>query len=217
MADQFATRADLASLLQSDVDNSTADLLLECATAVVQEAAGNQRILQVVGDVVTTLGDSDYWLNLPQIPVTSVASVVLDGTTLTVGTDYKVFGNRLWRKLGWQSNIGWPMDWQWGTWVQWPPSPPASTSWFTGPEPSGVVVTCTHGYAPGSQDLQLARSAVMSLCAGVYANPDGATSVRIDDYAANYDAMTSRMDASKYLKAALRKKYGRRGGLVRIG
>jgi hypothetical protein len=217
MADQLATPADLASALQRDVDTATATLLIECATAVVQAAAGNQRILQVVGDVALIMGDSDSWLNLPQVPVTAVSSVMLDGVTLTVGTDYKVFGNRLWRKLGWQTNIGWPMDWQWGTWVQWPPAPPSSTTWFTGPEPSGVLVTNTHGYATGSQDLQLARSAVLSLASQAYGNPSGVRSESIDDYSVQYGAAQAAMDASPFLKAALRKRYGRRGGLVRIG
>jgi hypothetical protein len=54
MADQLATPEDLAALLQdSQVDRATAELLLECATAVVQSAAGGQRILQVVDDAVT--------------------------------------------------------------------------------------------------------------------------------------------------------------------
>lgn len=217
MADQLATPADLASALQRDVDTSTAVLWIEIATSLVQEAAGHQRLVQVVGDVVQIMGDSDSWLALPQRPVTAVTAVILDGTALTVGTDYKVFGSRLWRKLGWQTNIGWPMDWQWGSWAQWPPAPPSSTGWFTGPEPSAVQVTNTHGYASGAQELQLARGAVLSICTGAYLNPAGLRSEQIDDYTAVYAALMREIETSPYLKAALKRQYGRRAGLARIG
>jgi hypothetical protein len=195
MADQLATPSDLAAALQSNVDTATATLLIECATSVVQEAAGGQRIIQVVDDTATLIGVSDAWLDLPQIPVTAVGAVTLDGTAvaagvLTTDTQYKRFGDRLWRGRGWQVNCG---------------------------VPSEVVVVNTHGYPPGAQELQRARHAVLSLCAAVYANPDGATSVHIDDYSAAYEAMSARMEASKFLKAALRRQYGRRAGLVRIG
>lgn len=211
MADQLATPQDLASLLQADVDTSTATLLIEMATAIVQGACGGQRIVQVVDDVLTLLGATDSWLDLPQIPVTAVSSVVLDGTTLTVGTDYKLIGSRLWRKCGWQTNLGMPWDWP-ATWRS--ASLPAG---YPVQEPSTVVITCTHGYPAGSQDLQLARSGVLSLARGGYSNPSGASSESIDDYSATYDAMAGRMEAAPFLKAALTKKYGRRGGLVRIG
>jgi hypothetical protein len=211
MADQLATPSDLASALQQDVDTSTATLLIECATAVVQEAAG-QRIVQVVGDVQTLLGTTDSWLDLPQIPVTAVTSVVRDGVTLTLGTDYKVFGARLWSRNGWQANYGYyGGDWR----------PSYGDSWL-GPEPGTIVVTNTHGYAPGSQELQLARNAVISLAAKAYSSPTpGVSSESIDDYTIQYAvssaAASSALDASPYLKSALRKQYGRRGGLVRIG
>lgn len=217
MADQLATPSDLASWLQSDLDASTATVLVECATAVVQAACGGQRILQVDDDVMPVLGTTDSWLDLPQLPVTGVSSVVLDGTTLTLGTDYKLFGSRLWRKLGWQSSYGWPWDYPYG--YAWPGyfPPPSLAGGYPYQEPSGVVVTCTHGYAPGDQKLQLARQAVLSLAAGAYTNPSGATREQIDDYAVQYEAMAARMEASTSLRAALNRQYGRRAALVRIG
>jgi hypothetical protein len=211
VADQLATPQDLSSLLQSDLDLSSATLLVEMGTAIVQQAAGGQRIVQIVGDVVTLGAYSDSWLDLPQIPVTSVASVVLDGVTLTAGTDYKLIGNRLWRTNGWQANLGYPWNWPYA----WPHAtlPPG----YPVQEPSTVVVTYTHGYAPGAQELQLARSAVLSLAKAGYANPSGANSESIDDYSVTYDAMAARMEAAPHLKTALAKQYGRRVGLVRIG
>lgn len=193
MADQIATPDDLASFLQQDLDASTANLLLNCATAVVQEAAG-QRIVQVVNDPLTVMGTTDSWLALPQIPVTAVASVTLDGVTLTAsaaGVDagaYRRHGSRLWRTNGWQTYTG---------------------------EPSTVVVTCTHGYQAGDYRLQLAVAHALALCAPFYDNPSGASSVKIDDYAATYAAMQAAMQAAPGGRAALRKAYGRRGAFSR--
>jgi hypothetical protein len=226
VADQLATPADLASLLErDDIDTYKATLLIEMATAIVQEACGGQRIVQVVDDVLTVAGYSDSWLPLPQLPVVAVSSVTIDGVALssdsTVSDHWKKFGDRLFRKCGWQNDLGW---WtQYGQWYDGPSWQYYNTS-FTGAhrhgygqEPSTVVVTYTHGYAPGAQELQLARQACLSLCAGSYANPTAVTSEHIDDYSVQYDAMIARMEAAPHLKAALAKKYGRRAALVRIG
>ncbi len=215
MADQLATPADLASLLQQDIDTATATLLIEAATAVVQEACGGQRIVQVLGDVLNVAGTTDFWLALPQIPVTNVASVTLDGQALSVGTDYKVFGNRLWRRQGWKANYGWPWELE-GIGSPWYNYAPPSLTWpFQ--EPSQLVVTYDHGFAAGSQDLQLARTAVLSLAATGYANPSGASSESIDDYRVSFDAAIARMQLGEHMRALLAKKYGRRAALVRIG
>jgi hypothetical protein len=209
-ADRLATPEDLASLLQQNVDTATATLLIETATATVQAMAG-QRIVQVVDDSITLLGTSDAWLNLSQIPVTEVTSVSLDGTALASGSGgYKLFGDKLWRSTGWQTNLGW--------FNQWPNN--GQISWC-GPEPSEVAIVYTHGYPPDAQELQLARGAVLSLIATVYANPSGAASESIDDYSVQFAqtsaAMQAAGDQATHLRAALRRQYGRRGGLVRIG
>lgn len=194
MADQLATVDDLASALQQAVDTSTATLLIECATAVVQAVAGGQRIVRVVDDPLAKIGTTDSWLDLPQIPVVSVSTVTLDGVALTEGTlnpaHYKLRGDRVWRTDGWQTYVG---------------------------QPSDVALNYTHGYASGSQDLQLARSAVLGLAKGQYANPSGVTSEAIDDYHVTYQAMSAQMEAAASLKSALRRMYGRRGSLARIG
>jgi hypothetical protein len=213
MADQLATTTDLASFMQIDpasLNTATATLLIECATAAVQQAGGGQRIVQVAGDTCSILSTSESWLELPQIPVTSVASVVLDGVTLTVGTDYKVFGNRLWRVQGWQNNLGWTWGWDWQpTWL-WP------VTTYPFPEPSLSAITYTHGYAAGAQELQLARLATLSLARGVYINASGVSSEHIDDYSVTFSTMATDLEMSKYLRNAIRKAYGRRAGLVRI-
>ena len=193
MADQLATPEDLASLLQLEYASLTAGqqatllLLVETATGVVQDAAGGQRIVAVAGDVVEVMGTHDSWLALPQIPVTAVASVTVDGDAIT---DWKLFGNRLFRRCGWQ--------------VCWD-------------EPSLVSVTCDHGYADGAQELQNARRAVLAICQAAYGNPGGLSSESIDDYKATYSSLAAALDAAPELKASLRRTYGRRAGLVRVG
>lgn len=194
--DQLCTPEDLASALQMDLDASTANLWVDVCTAVVQEAAGNQRIIQVVDDPFELTGLTSRWLDLPQIPVTAVDEVTLDGTLLTAvqpggdPTGYRLVGNRLWRTNGWQTYVG---------------------------EPSQVTGLSTHGYATGSQDLQLGRGAVIALAREAYSNPSGAKSEKIDDYAVAFERAAAAMEGMTHLKAALKRKYGRRGGLVRIG
>lgn len=227
MADQLATTADLAAALQiniSDLNSTTATLLLETATAVVQEATGGQRLVQVVGDVMPIMGTTDSWLPLPQLPVTAVTAVTLDGTALTVGTgtnQYQVFGNRLWRSQGWQTQYGYPYWDSFGQGEPWWSFAPPNFAW-PAQQPSLAVVTCTHGYAAGAQQLQLARSAVLSLASSAYSNPSGVSSESIDDYSVSFANPNSgggpaTMSLSPYLKAALRRQYGRRAGLVRLG
>ena len=100
MADQLATLTDLASLLQSDVDNSTGTMLLELATSIVQQAAGGQRIIDLT-DTAVVDASWDYWLDLPQRPVRSVTLVKIDGTTVT---DAFLRGQSLWRAIGWMES-----------------------------------------------------------------------------------------------------------------
>ena len=188
MADQLATPEDLASLLgRDDLDAYKATMLIECATAVVQEAAG-QRIVRATS-TVTLEPSPGRWLWLPQIPVVSVASVTLDGTSLAAG-DYKVRGHRLWRETGWQL--------------------------LTSP-PTEVVVEYTHGHAEGAQELQRARQAVLALAGAVYDNPAGLSREQVDDYSVAYEAMATRMEAAPYLRDGLRRYYGRSAGLITIG
>lgn len=195
MADQLCTPADLASALQSDLDTATATLWIEIGTAIVQAAADGQRIIEVVDDEIEILGLTDSWLNLPQIPVTDVASVILDGVALEAvapGGDragYRRHGNRLWRTDGWQTYYG---------------------------EPSLALVVNTHGHPAGHQKLQLGRGAVLSIAKTAYDNPAGVASEKIDDYAVVYAEMQDAMDASPSLQKALKKQYGRGGGLIRI-
>lgn len=181
MADQLAAPADLGVLLGTTVDVTQATLLVECATAVVQVAAGGQRIVDLTTTAlidVDPAAGGELYLDLPQLPVRSVAAVTIDGLAVT---DWKLTGQRLWRASG----------------------------WCTGWTPVQVAATNSHGHPAGAQALQLARSAVLGLCRPFVANPGGATRVTIDDYTAVYEAMATAMQASPYLAAAIRSAYGR--------
>lgn len=191
MADTLATVADLRTLLGEDATGLTdieAGLMLELATGAVQAAAG-QDILQAT-ETITLAGTTESWLSLPQRPVTAVSSVSLDGDTVT---DYKRFGDRLWRKDGWADS---PY------------------------EPSEVAVAYTHGLASSDQRIQLARSATLAIAAQMFSNPNGATGFSIDDYREQYSQSTNSDIAGLVpdrLQKALRRQYGPRGRLVRIG
>lgn len=178
-ADLLATPSDLASLLQRDVDTATATLLLELATAKVQRAAGGQRIVDVTDTAVLDISDPyDLYLPLPQLPVRSVDEVVLDGVTIT---DWYLREQQLWRAVGWMQSY----------------SPP-----------SQAVVTYTHGYTAGSQYLQLAKDACLSLAQMGYGNPDAVTSEQIDDYRVSYADADARMQMTNYMRSALASAYG---------
>lgn len=190
MADKFATPEDLASLLQMDLDASTATLVLELATAIVQAEVG-QRIVQVDDDeMVLDLDgyDGGVYLNLPERPVTEVGTVLVGDVAVTDFTAQLSRG-RLWRADGWRSTL---------------------VAYFN--QPSRVTVTNTHGYPAGHQKLQLARSVALSLAKGFYANPSGVVREAIDDYQVAYEEMSSQLTG--FMSAALRKQYGRPPGSV---
>jgi hypothetical protein len=195
VADMLATRDQLASALQKDVDNATADVWLAAATAIVQEAAG-QRIVLVENEQITLTGTTDSWLRLPQQPVRSVAAVLLDGSAVTLGVagsggaTYRLRGTRLWRGDGWQRYVG---------------------------EPSEVGITYSHGYDADEQGIELARGTVIGLARTPYDNPSAVSREQIDDYSVAYQTVSAALEANRFLRRALRRQYGARVGLVRIG
>jgi hypothetical protein len=193
MADMLATPTDLASALQRDVDTASATLALEIATALVQIAAGGQRIVLSTSTNEVVYGGPDRVLRLPQQPVVSVASVTYDGSLLTQGTasgTWRLAKYGIWRDLGWA-----PYSWQ---------------------GPTQVTVTYTHGYAPGAQELQLGRGFALSLARGLFTNPDGTIREQIDDYAVAYAEASAALEASPAMKALLRKQYGPKARMVSV-
>jgi hypothetical protein len=181
VADQLVTPSELASFLQQDVDTATATLLIEMSTGKIQAACG-QRLIQATSTFVLDVpwGSWTPWLDLPQWPTQSVASVTIDGTAYT---DWVLRSQRLWRLGGWSLSAS---------------------------APSQVTVTdCVHGYPAGSRGLQLARDMCLALAAAGYGNPGGsAASEQIDDYRVTYAAAESRMQVTPGMRDMLRSTYG---------
>lgn len=193
MADMLATPDELATLMRdTGLDEDAATLLLELATGEVQGAV-LQRLLLVEDDEFTDLlGTTDAWLELPERPVVDLSSLTIDGgDELVAGTDFKRFGARLWRRCGW------------------------ATCWT---EPSTIAGTYSHGWDVEDQKLVPARSAALGLSRTAYGNVSGVLSESIDDYRVQFaNSLAELMQGSEYLAKSLRRVYGARAGLVRIG
>lgn len=181
----LATPEDLASLLQLDYaalpDETKATLLMlvELATAKVQRAAGGQRIVDATDTAVIDVEPGYCDLYLP-LPQLPVRSV--DAVTVEgqPATDWRLANQMLWRPGGW-SHIS---------------------------RPTQVKVTYSHGYLDGSQWLELAKDACLSLAALGWNVPAGATSEAIDDYRVTYEDADARMVVSDRLRQAIADAYG---------
>lgn len=92
--DPLAVTADLPTVWQSNPDAARALLV---ASAAIRDAAGVS--IGAETSTVVVNGGTGNILGLPG-PVTAVASVSLDGTTLAA-TEYEVLPNGLWRHCGW--------------------------------------------------------------------------------------------------------------------
>lgn len=160
----FFTRAELASWIQQDVDNSTADLLIEGSAAVIRREV-RQTLDLVVGDTVTIKAHDGITLVLPQRPVVAVTSVTLAGVLLP-GTDYEFDADT--GRLRW--------IWRKATTV----IPAVYRCW---PEGADVVVVYTHGYATIPADI---KDLALELSQTVYTNPNQVTSETLRDYSVTY-------------------------------
>lgn len=145
----FCAIADLEAFLQVTIGtpNTPATAAIAAASAAIQNYC-RQRIEQVAGDALTlTVAAGRRTILLPEQPVTAVASIVEDGTTLTVGTEYR------WTASGLLVRVGrdWASGWQ------------------------DVVVTYTHGYSTIPDDLKgvCVRAAARSYQAGLRASASG--------------------------------------------
>lgn len=195
MADLLVTAEELATFIgDSGLDEDRATLLLELATGEVQAAAG-QRLVLVGNDPFELFAFPGRWLTLPERPVGEISSLTIDdGDELVAGTDYRrpAGSATLFRRCGWTAC----------------PS-----------EPSIVAGAYTHGLATDHWRLQFARSATVGIGRLALDAPSGTVvSESIDDYRVQYAAAVAwAMENSPYLRASLRRTYGERAGLVKIG
>lgn len=174
---RFCSVGDLQDFLQLAITNAPAALrAIEGATAAIQNYC-HQQLAAVAGDVVTlrTRGQAD--LILPEQPVTAIASVAENGTTLTVDTDYFWYTNGLLCRLG-------------GAWR------------LTNSVYGSVVVTYSHGYAEIPQPIRevairsASRAYQTGLRTAALAGVPGVASEQLPDYQISYQPDTAAGGAS---------------------
>ncbi|WP_299542032.1 hypothetical protein [uncultured Streptomyces sp.] len=117
MADPWATPEDLRVHLRLDtIDPELAAAAISAAQTVVRGAL-RQHVDQVQDAVLHLVGTGRHIMNLPEMPVTGLASVTVDGTVLEAAA-YR------WNRHGILRSLGgcWPLD-------------------------ADITVVCTHGWA----------------------------------------------------------------------
>jgi len=183
----LATIEDVVAIIQRDLtpaEQTSATRLIPMASALVRRYT-RQNITQTVDDTIVLPGNWDNVLALPQRPVTSVKSVLINGKapvyqvwrsiddTLFMGTgayqpDYGVMlwgGNALWGPAG--SNTG----------------PQATGATWQGPQ-AQITVTYTHGYDEVPGDIV---NIVAGMVALAIASPVGVASEQIGGYKVGYN------------------------------
>ena len=152
----FATHADLATrlgLTLTATEQTRATALIADAQAVIQDETG-QTIERVADDEVTLAGSYAGRVRLPQRPVVSVASVVLDGVTLTVGDEWYLDRDQIVRAGLWPSSANrFGIGGGWGD--------PSQT----------LVVTYTHGWDPVPGTV---KAVCLEMVVRVWVNPGAA-------------------------------------------
>lgn len=192
----FATPADLSGLLGiaafTGAKLTQAQMWLDAASAEIRAVVGQDITRQTTTAILP--GVEDYWLDLPQWPVVSVASVVMNGQAVT---DYKLIGNRLYRWWGWQDL-------------------------FIIYEPRDVTVTYTSGRSVPPADLvtlcaSLASVGMAQAASGTLGTTPGIGSEAIDDYKVvfNPSGSANPIAIPDATAARLRAKYGN-GGAVAV-
>lgn len=93
----LASIADLSQLPAVDTTNDAlAQIMLDAASTAIRDAAGCQISQETSTITVDALGGQR--LKLPGVPVVSVASVLVDGASVT---DWRLVQGGLWRRCGW--------------------------------------------------------------------------------------------------------------------
>lgn len=115
MASPWATPEDLRLHLRLDaIDTDQATRLISEAQTLIR-AELQQTVDAVDADEVTVVGNGRSILNLPEMPVTAVASLTLDGQVLEGGVGYRWNRHGTLTRLGeptWRERLAacWPLD-----------------------------------------------------------------------------------------------------------
>lgn len=183
----FFTLYELSSVLQQDLDTSTAEDLAALASDVVRDEIG-QTITAVAGDVVTVYGDSSELLMLPQLPVTTVSAVSVAGLALTSA-------EFLWHERGQLY------------WVVTPGTSEVSPIWHVWQAAVPVTITYDHGYATIPNTV---KSVALEVAMTLYSNPMQVISETVASYSVSYAARAGGIDVGGSSGFGLTKEQKRR-------
>lgn len=169
----FATVDELAEELEvtfTESQERKAFRRLESATGAIQEFT-HLTISKVTGDVVPLTGNWGRRLVLPEVPVSAVSSVVIDGETLTSGEDYTFDGIRTIYRGVLESPLLDTIERE-----------PAGEGHWGGPE-CIITVTYTHGWDPIPP---VVRGICLAMAARGWSAPTGVQQETIGGYSVTY-------------------------------
>ncbi|MFI6334135.1 hypothetical protein [Streptomyces sp. NPDC050535] len=186
----LATQADLEArgLTVDSSETAMVAVYLGVASTAVREAAGAP--ISETTSTITLEGEPGQWLTLPGLPVSSVATVELDGVAIT---DWRLRSQRLWRAVGWSGCDG--------------PSEVEVTQTHGLPDVPEDIVDLVCRMVAGALKAQRSEEDGTGLATEVI------TSERIGDYAVTFggDGRVSEMDLPQYWRERLEARFG--GGM----
>jgi hypothetical protein len=164
VASPWATPEDLRLHLRLDsIDAAQAAVAIAAAETIIR-AALQQTIDAVADDTTVLVGNGRRVLNLPEMPVTAVASVHQDGELLTEGSDYR------WNRYGILTRLGEP-TWRGRLAACWPLD-------------AEVAVVNSHGYTVVPAAV---KQVCVQLAGRAWVNPQGLASESIGDWSGTWD------------------------------
>lgn len=97
--DALATAADLTDRNIAIPDGIDPDTILAAASDAIRDAAGCP-ISETTSTIALVITDCSAWIDLPAGPVTDIASLVIDGTTIVPSVLTNGSWSSGWRKVG---------------------------------------------------------------------------------------------------------------------
>ncbi len=198
----FASHDELAARLGvtlSTADQDRADALLLAASRMIQDEA--RSYIAQVTETVTLRGTTDERVKLPQGPVVSVSSVVVNGQTLAAGSDYYLDGNELVRMPNFivlnVMDIPFPL----GRGFGWPTLT--------------LSVTYTHGYDSDTMP-GIVKAICLEVVTRVWVNPGSVSMENVSGVAVGYPEQRGLLLTDAERKA-LRRFFGRRAHSITLG
>jgi hypothetical protein len=192
--DPLATVADLEArgLTVEPSEAAIVGTYLDVASTAVREAAGTP-----ISETTSTIeleGAVGQWLTLPGLPISSVASVELDGVPVT---DWRLRSHRLWRAAGWTGCEG--------------PSEVEVTQTHGLPTVPSDIVDLVCRMAAAALVAYRSEDGGAGIAAG------NITSERVGDYAVTYgnDGRITEMELPQYWRDRLEARFGGGAQLLR--